>query len=68
MTAAITHRRVRVNDIDIHLAEAGDGSPELWYSWRHQLPVVAEAGYHGMAPDLCGYGQTTALTRSRSMR
>jgi pimeloyl-ACP methyl ester carboxylesterase len=68
MTAAITHRRVRVNGIDVHLAEAGDGSPvvllhgfpELWYSWRHQLPAVAQAGYHVIAPDLRGYGLTTA--------
>ena len=51
MTAAITHRRVRVNGIDVHLAEAGDGPPvvllhgfpELWCSWRHQLPAVARA-------------------------
>jgi pimeloyl-ACP methyl ester carboxylesterase len=63
MTAAITHRRVRVNGIDVHLAEAGDGAPvvllhgfpELWCSWRHQLPAVAEAGYHVIAPDLRGY-------------
>ena len=67
MTAAITHRSVRVNDIDVHLAEAGDGPlvvllhgfPELWYSWRHQLPAVAQAGYHVIAPDLRGYGLTT---------
>ena len=51
MTAAITHRRVRVNGIDVHLAEAGDGPPvvllhgfpELWCSWRHQLPALARA-------------------------
>ena len=68
MTAAITHRRVRVNGIDVHLAEAGDGPPvvllhgfpELWCSWRHQLPAVARAGYHVIAPDLRGYGLTTA--------
>lgn len=68
MTAAITHRRVRVNGIDVHLAEAGNGPPvvllhgfpELWCSWRHQLPAVAQAGYHVIAPDLRGYGLTTA--------
>jgi pimeloyl-ACP methyl ester carboxylesterase len=62
----ITHRSVRANQIDIHLAEAGQGPavvllhgfPELWYSWRHQLPALAAAGYHAIAPDLRGYGRT----------
>jgi pimeloyl-ACP methyl ester carboxylesterase len=65
---AITHRTVHANGIDIHLAEAGDGPlvlllhgfPELWYSWRYQLPALADAGYHAIAPDLRGYGRTTA--------
>ena len=34
------------------------GFPESWYSWRHQLPALAEAGYHAVAPDQRGYGQT----------
>jgi pimeloyl-ACP methyl ester carboxylesterase len=50
----------------MHLAEQGDGPlvvlchgfPELWYSWRHQLTALAEAGYHAVAPDQRGYGQT----------
>jgi pimeloyl-ACP methyl ester carboxylesterase len=66
--SAITHRSVPANGIDIHLAEAGSGPPvlllhgfpELWYSWRHQLPALAEAGYHAIAPDLRGYGRTAA--------
>jgi pimeloyl-ACP methyl ester carboxylesterase len=64
----IAHRRVRANGIDIRLAEAGDGPPvvllhgfpELWYSWRYQLAPLAVAGYHAIAPDLRGYGQTSA--------
>jgi len=51
-----------VNGLDMHVAEAGAGPlvvllhgfPELWYSWRHQLPVLARAGFHAVAPDLRG--------------
>ena len=66
----ITHRMVETNGIDMHVAEAGPtdvplvvlchGFPESWYSWRHQLPALAEAGYHVVAPDQRGYGRTTA--------
>ena len=62
----ITHRTVEANGIRIHLAEAGQGPlvllchgfPESWYSWRHQLKALAEAGYHAVAPDMRGYGGT----------
>jgi pimeloyl-ACP methyl ester carboxylesterase len=65
---AVTHRRLQSNGIGMHLAEAGSGPlvvllhgfPELWYSWRHQLPVLAAAGYHAVAPDLRGYGDSDA--------
>lgn len=36
------------------------GFPELAYSWRHQLPALAAAGYWGLAPDLRGYGASSA--------
>ena len=36
------------------------GFPELAFSWRHQLPALAAAGYRAIAPDLRGYGRTTA--------
>ncbi|MCW0213416.1 MAG: alpha/beta hydrolase [Pseudonocardia sp.] len=53
-----------VNGVDLRVVEAGDGPPvilahgfpELAYSWRHQIPVLAEAGYHVIAPDQRGYG------------
>jgi len=62
----ITHRTIDTNGIRLHVAEAGQGPlvllihgfPELWYSWRHQLPALAEAGYHAVAPDVRGYGQS----------
>ncbi len=52
----------------MHVAEVGVGKPvvfvhgfpELWRSWRNQMPVVAEAGYRAVAPDMRGYGQTDA--------
>jgi len=34
------------------------GFPELAFSWRHQLPALADAGYHAIAPDMRGYGGT----------
>ena len=62
----ITHRFVEANGIRMHVAEQGEGPlvllchgfPESWYSWRHQLAALAEAGFHAVAPDMRGYGQT----------
>jgi pimeloyl-ACP methyl ester carboxylesterase len=64
--AEIKHRNVETNGIKMHIAEAGEGPlvlmlhgfPELWYSWRHQLPALAEAGYHAVAADVRGYGES----------
>jgi pimeloyl-ACP methyl ester carboxylesterase len=62
----ISHRFIDTNGIRMHVAEAGTGPlivlchgfPESWYSWRHQLVALAEAGFHAVAPDMRGYGQT----------
>ncbi|MFI6448227.1 alpha/beta fold hydrolase [Kitasatospora sp. NPDC050543] len=63
----ISHRFVETaGGLKMHIAEAGAGPlvlllhgfPESWYSWRHQLTALAEAGYHAVAPDQRGYGRT----------
>jgi len=62
----IDHRIVETNGIHMHIAECGSGPlvilrhefPESWYSWRHQLRALAEAGFHAVAPDMRGYGET----------
>jgi pimeloyl-ACP methyl ester carboxylesterase len=57
---------IKTNDIDMAVYEAGPktgmpivlchGFPELAYSWRHQIPALADAGYRVLAPDQRGYG------------
>jgi pimeloyl-ACP methyl ester carboxylesterase len=66
----ITHRTVSTDAIAMHVAQQGPqdgpavvlvhGFPELWFSWRHQLPALADAGYRAIAPDLRGAGDTNA--------
>ena len=59
-------RTVEANGIKLRIAEMGQGPlviflhgfPESWYSWRHQLPATAKAGFHAVAPDLRGYGKS----------
>jgi pimeloyl-ACP methyl ester carboxylesterase len=65
--AEFTHRFVETDGIRMHVAEAGSGYPvvlchgfpELWYSWRHQMRALADAGFRAIAPDQRGYGDTT---------
>ena len=62
----VTHRFVDAGGLRMHIAEAGEGPlvlllhgfPESWYSWRHQLPALAAAGFHAVAPDQRGYCET----------
>ena len=66
----VTHEQIPTNGIELHVATAGPadgkpvvlchGFPELWYSWRHQITALADAGYRVMAPDLRGYGASSA--------
>lgn len=60
-------RTVAVNGVELNVLEEGSGPPvifahgfpELAYSWRHQLPAVAAAGYRAVAPDQRGYGRSS---------
>jgi pimeloyl-ACP methyl ester carboxylesterase len=62
-------KMVKTNGIDMAVYEQGPktgipvvlchGFPELAYSWRHQLPALAAAGYRVIAPDQRGYGLTS---------
>lgn len=59
-------RRIDVGEVRLAITEEGDpsaapvillhGFPEISHSWRHQLPALAGAGFHAVAPDLRGYG------------
>src|SRR5258707_11943732 len=60
------HKFVTTNGIRMHYVEQGNGPlvvlchgwPEYWYSYRHQIPALAAAGFRVVAPDQRGYGQT----------
>ncbi|KAK3441127.1 hypothetical protein EUGRSUZ_B01579 [Eucalyptus grandis] len=64
----IKHRTVKVNGVNLHVAESGEGPlvllihgfPELWYTWRHQILGLAALGFRAVAPDLRGYGDSDA--------
>lgn len=72
----LRRRTLPANGIRIHVVEAGEGPlvllvhgfPESWYSWRHQLPALAEAGYHAVAIDVRGYGRSSAPSAIEAYR
>ena len=61
---------IKTNGINMAVYEQGEGPavimlhgfPELAYSWRHQLPALAAAGYRAIAPDQRGYGRSDVPT------
>ena len=62
---AITTRRIEANGQSFMVDEAGEGEdvalllhgfPESRFSWRHQIPLLADLGWRVIAPDLRGYG------------
>lgn len=60
------HRDVYANGIRLHVAETGEGPlvlmlhgfGEFWWTWRHQLTAIADAGFRAVAVDLRGYGDS----------
>ena len=70
MSTEIRHRSTTLGDVTLGLLEAGTpgqpvvilahGFPECAWSWRHQLPALAAAGFHVLAPDQRGYAHSTA--------
>jgi pimeloyl-ACP methyl ester carboxylesterase len=67
MSDGFEHGQIEANGISIHTVSMGSGPlvlfchgfPESWYSWRHQLPAVADAGFRAVAMDMRGYGGTS---------
>lgn len=65
----VSHGYVNIKPgVKIHYVEMGDGPPvllchgfpESWFSWRYQIPALADAGFRVLAPDMKGYGGYTA--------
>lgn len=67
---------IQTNGIRMAVYEQGEGPavlllhgfPELAFSWRHQLPALAEAGFRVIAPDQRGYGKTSVPPRVSDYR
>jgi pimeloyl-ACP methyl ester carboxylesterase len=68
LPAGLSFQNVNANGIALRVAQMGSGPlvllchgwPESWYSWRHQLPALAAAGFRAVAPDLRGFGASEA--------
>jgi pimeloyl-ACP methyl ester carboxylesterase len=64
-TEKFMHRQVDLGELRLHCVEYGPpkgklvvllhGFPEFWWSWRHQLRALGDAGFHAVAPDMRGY-------------
>ena len=68
-TAFPDPKMIPVNGVELEVFEAGPvgrpvvlchGWPELAFTWRHQVPALAAAGYHVIAPNQRGYGNSTS--------
>jgi pimeloyl-ACP methyl ester carboxylesterase len=78
MLAGCSSEFVTANRVRLHVVTAGDpkgrpvvllhGFPEFWYAWRHQVPVLAEAGFHVLVPDQRGYNLSERPRGARAYR
>jgi pimeloyl-ACP methyl ester carboxylesterase len=67
------HRDIETNGISLHVVEEGEGPavvfchgfPDTSYTWRRQMHAIASAGYRAIAPDMRGYGRSTAPADAR---
>lgn len=67
----VTHRDVAANGARFHIAEMGDGPlvlllhgfPQFWWTWRHQLVALSDAGFRAVAMDLRGIGGSDRTPR-----
>jgi pimeloyl-ACP methyl ester carboxylesterase len=72
----LRHRLVHTGRARLHVAEQGEGPlvllvhgfPELWYSWRFQIPAIANAGYRAVALDQRGYGGSSKFWQTDAYR
>jgi len=66
----MAERTIAANGIELNVLDEGTGPlvvlchgfPELSFSWRHQVPALTAAGYRVLAPDMRGYGHSSAPT------
>lgn len=65
-TSKWEHHYADTGEVRLHYVEAGEGPlvvllhgfPDFWYSWRHQIPALAAAGFRVVAPDMRGYNES----------
>src|SRR5690349_17378759 len=64
----LTEYDIATNGIFLHVTEQGEGPailfchgfPDTSYTWRRQMKAIASAGYRAIAPDMRGYGRSSA--------
>jgi pimeloyl-ACP methyl ester carboxylesterase len=69
----MTSRTIRTPNVTFQVLEAGAGPlvlclhgfPDQAYSFRHQLPALAAAGFHAVAPYMRGYAPSSAPADGR---
>jgi pimeloyl-ACP methyl ester carboxylesterase len=74
VSSAIKEYDIAANGISLHVTEQGDGAvvlfchgfPDTAYTWRRQMNAIAAAGYRAIAPDMRGYGRSSAPVEATS--